>query len=84
MCVYVGVSRGEVPGESEEPGAVIGWTVCPRPAPGGSVLVGSGALLPLLGISKCPGPGQPQIIPRHCLEDWYSSWAKTAGTILII
>lgn len=33
---------------------------------------------------NAPGLGQLQTIPRHCLEDWYSTWATTAGTILTI
>lgn len=48
VCEFcVGVFRDEVPRESEDLRPAIGWTVCWRPVPGGSVLGGWGALLSL-------------------------------------
>lgn len=42
LCVYVGVSRGEVSRKNKYPRTPIGWTVCPRPAPGGFIVGGEG------------------------------------------
>lgn len=52
MCVFVCMSRDEMSRETEDPGVLIGWTVCPGPALGTSLLGDSGALLFLLEIPK--------------------------------